>query len=156
MQRSGETDGTPTVERETMVLNYIPTRQGRTLRYADGAKLKIEYLLAGETPEVVVVSAPGRLVAWLLAWQLHDRHLPLLPERLDRSVNRRDPQSRDLCTCPPVYLLYGKWPLGRHNLFDNGISLLRKSRGVHASNISTAATQNTSKYLTVLIALGEN
>ena len=66
------------VECEAVVLDCISTRQRRTLRYTNWTDLKIKGLLAGATPEVVMMAASDRLVAQLLSRQLNYCHMPLL------------------------------------------------------------------------------
>jgi hypothetical protein len=55
-----------------------------------------------------------------------------------------------------MYLGYGEWSFGRHNFFDNRISLFRLSRRVHPFNIAQKQRKAPQKSLTVPTGSSEN
>ncbi len=73
-----------------MVLYGVPPGQRCPPRDADRAPRKVEGLLAGEAPEMVMMPAPNRLVARPLPRQLDEHNLTVLAQCLDRPVNGRD------------------------------------------------------------------
>lgn len=120
-----------------MLLDGEPPGQRRPRRNTYRTSGQIEGLLAGEAPEVVVVSAPDGLVAGLLAGQLDEGDFAVLPQSLDGPVDRGYSEPRYLLPGTGVDLPYRQRPVRIPDALENGVSLPGVSCLPHAPEYTT-------------------